>query len=366
MKRILIAFAILIIFTLSFVSIIYSYPTIDSIFAGYTIDKLKNEIITWLDPDKFSDPSSNGPAVMKVHPWLALRAIELFEYTYPAKNLSNDQKKAIILGAIEEDFDIEDTSTDLGWSNVTTSTILDDSTLQSERCTNHFMGKDENGVEKGLGGWPSAGYWAFQDERNLTRYSVALSLAKNGQLDGWRFLGHVLHLLQDMSVPAHVRNDGHATIFGMNADNYEFELEEINIIGYYALIPDYLGTPKNTVTPQDLFRSLADYTRNNYFSDNTILKDPKPPESNIIPCLDDSNYICNGGTDIMAYKGALYKLTGDEELYQINDKVVESMFRNLGIKAIEYGAGLINLFYDAVKSTSGGSSGGGHWTRNMA
>lgn len=72
---------------------------------------------------------------------------------------------------------------------------------------------------------------------------------------------------------------------------------------------------------------------------------------------ENKNVYGHGSTDKMAYQGALYKLTGDEELYQINDKVVENMFRNLSIKAIKYGAGLIKQFYDATKSTSGGSSG---------
>ena len=355
MKRIVIMVAVLFISTLTLVSVIFSYPTHSGL---YSMDGLKVLVNNWLSG---VEPASHDPSPkdIKVHPWLTLRAIELFEKTYGKGSLSSEQKQTIILGAVEEDFDIEGTSSFSSYGNIPTDKMLDGGKSQSERCMNHFMDINENGLALLDKTASSAGYWAFQDEQNSTRYSEAVDLVKSGQtederLRGWRFLGHVLHLLQDMSVPAHVRNDGHPGSYGTNDDNYEHELSIKNIAstsdktGYYELIPDSsLEAPKTDSTPDGLFKALAQYTRENYVSDDT--QDDSPQPSNVGVCEDDSNYMCNGVSKI-AHKGVLYKITGKSEFLNIDDKVTDSMFSDLGKKAIEYSAGLIKLFYDTTLS----------------
>lgn len=45
-----------------------------------------------------------------------------------------------------------------------------------------------------------------------------MAKAEGNTHKGWVYLGHILHILEDMSVPAHVRNDAH--IIYENYDGY--------------------------------------------------------------------------------------------------------------------------------------------------
>ncbi|MBN1383021.1 MAG: hypothetical protein JXA41_15255 [Deltaproteobacteria bacterium] len=99
----------------------------------------------------------------------------------------------------------------------------------------------------------------------------------------FRGVGQLMHLLQDMSVPAHVRNDSH-----LLGDGYEKwcttdKLDDVkNTPKYFSpsgitfLISDlfdtgqYVGTnPEITTTSNNI--GLAEYTNANFFSDDTII-----------------------------------------------------------------------------------------------
>ena len=344
MKRILIIAAVLLISILLSASIIFSYPTHSG---TYSISSLETKILEWFVdyPDR-ADRAKNGPEQIKVHPWLTLRAIELFEKTYNV-TLSDLERQEIIAGSIEEDYDIEGTSDVEKWSNLDILKSLSEKELdynyytQSERCMNHFM--DESGI--GLARMSSAKKWALDDENNSTRYTEALRLAKAGDKKGWRYLGHVLHLLQDMSVPAHVRMDPHPF-----NDTYERELAGKDIKGYHKLVGEELGTPAYKADKEVLFTNLAKYARDHYISDNSFGKYGTPLLSE---CKDEKykNYKCNSTDTLVgavAYKGVLHALTKEAFTLKINDKVAESMFQDLGLASIRSGARLVELFYHEV------------------
>jgi len=175
---------------------------------------------------------------------------------------------------------------------------------------------------------------------------------------GWRYLGHVLHLLQDMSVPAHVRADMH-----MGGDTYELELRKLNVVDYCNIVGNCnitnLGEPKNidTTEPDGYFIQLAADTRNNFYSDDRITLNPFSLPSNVIDCND--HYLCNSNAEnvyVLEKRSWIEQLllannkTG-KPYYKITDKVAASMFSYLGLQAIQYGAGLIKLFYDETKPT---------------
>lgn len=151
------------------------------------------------------------------------------------------------------------------------------------------------------------GDWSWQRVRNLY-YSALISptLVDRDAYFAQTFkgLGHQMHLLQDMAVPYHVRNDGHPldAILGKNSRDSYFETWTKNSIkkladlqafapnpirpilmfrtptdngsSYSALAPitqlfdanQYDGT--NPSTSND--RGLSEYTNANYFSDDTI------------------------------------------------------------------------------------------------
>ncbi|MEI7498543.1 MAG: hypothetical protein WCK11_04675, partial [Candidatus Falkowbacteria bacterium] len=126
------------------------------------------------------------------HPGLTEAAINLYQ-TSQNKTLSSEQTKAIIQGSVDEDAD--------------------------PRYLNHFY---DPTTGQGLSGQLSARAWS-QNQQSIIGFAGDYSEAailKNYQ-DGdptraYQGIGHILHLIQDMSVPAHVRNDIHP-----NGDVYE-------------------------------------------------------------------------------------------------------------------------------------------------
>jgi len=209
----------------------------------FTMNQLDQYVSEWLNINNYNNhPESDGPPALKTHPWLTLRAIQLYEQYNPP--LERWQKIEIIRGSIEEDYDIEGTASGdiLGLiaRDAELTDAIGDKVDQSGRCMNHFMDAKGNGI------WPfaSALKWATTDPKNLTRYDEAVRLLKDEKNTiGWRYLGHVLHLLQDMSVPAHVRADMHG-----GGDTYELELRELNIVDYCNIVGNCnisnLGEPK--------------------------------------------------------------------------------------------------------------------------
>ncbi|MBN2313719.1 MAG: hypothetical protein JXM79_07295 [Sedimentisphaerales bacterium] len=108
-------------------------------------------------------------------------------------------------------------------------------------------------------------------------------------VSSWRALGETMHLLADMTVPAHVRNDAHAykTAAGsLGPDPYEvFATEALvgeiiaNIVGSrispYAAVRDQVSAKLRQdmnacKTPSELFKTVASWTNTNFFSKDTV------------------------------------------------------------------------------------------------
>jgi hypothetical protein len=105
----------------------------------------------------------------------------------------------------------------------------------------------------------------------------------------WRALGETMHLMADMTVPAHVRNDAHAykTAAGsLGPDPYEvFATEQLigdiarrivrNSTSPYLAIRDQTSDTLRQAmdgcrTPDDLFKTVASWTNSNFFSADTV------------------------------------------------------------------------------------------------
>ncbi|GEM_PF-923181 len=102
----------------------------------------------------------------------------------------------------------------------------------------------------------------------------------------WRSIGESMHLLADMTLPAHVRNDGHpgqsrwytdmiakfSSQYDLKADPYE-EYAMGNIVIKYSgsRAPDTIDKKiKEAKTALTLFDTVATYTNANFFSIDTI------------------------------------------------------------------------------------------------
>ena len=103
-----------------------------------------------------------------------------------------------------------------------------------------------------------------------------------GYAAAWRSLGETMHLISDMTTPAHVRNDSHpgtitpsAIVDNLRADPYEYITghdgsllaEAFNKPIYNS---DLVGVINAKLTPDSLFNTVAEYVNLNFFTADTI------------------------------------------------------------------------------------------------
>jgi hypothetical protein len=369
---------LLILAGLVFVTAAFPYATHSGVFS---LDALAAKIQNWLQQEKPEQLASDN--TMKTHPWLSLRSIQLFERS-TGTSLPPEVKQQIVLGSIEEDYDITGTSTVGDYSHVQTNQPLSAWQWDSEqivtgdvnRSENHFMNSD-NDLDGLTSGAPfvntarnvSALKWANDDPRNLTNFVMAK--AEGNTLKGWRHLGHILHILEDMSVPAHARNDAHIIY-----ENYEGYMAEKVPAELFLLAGDDAAMQPREPSDIDIspfFRELSDYTRVNYFSEHTVFKNNYYGIDLPVAAVssEDDHYFYGTNGKKIANKGLLFwavystatsstdpRPLGEtnyalvKTFARINQSVAEDMFSDLGPRAIQYGAGLIKLFHDLVTPRS--------------
>jgi hypothetical protein len=180
-------------------------------------------------------------------------------------------------GSIEEDWDLKGTSTidradDIGSMD---EKIWNEGSLNHNRAFNHFLGSGNKPltfplVDEIAGFQPNDAYnWGYSDERNnVNYYDYALAAAKTGnRKDAWLYLGHFLHLLQDMTVPSHTRNDAHPGFKDIyNYDSHEKYTGNASFSTLYTLLENLQPQLPKSSEIEDLFDNLSDHTRSNYFS----------------------------------------------------------------------------------------------------
>lgn len=119
-------------------------------------------------------------------------------------------------------------------------------------------------------------------ERALSAYAYSMGLQKGFISEAYNYasfenafkaLGHTLHLLEDLGVPAHTRNDTHADVPG-SGDNGEPYETWVALPGNNNLsVLDNLninGQNFNCQKIDDCFINLAKYTNENFYSKDTV------------------------------------------------------------------------------------------------
>ncbi|MEI6308374.1 MAG: hypothetical protein WCP58_01875 [bacterium] len=163
----------------------------------------------------------------------------------------------------------------------------------------------------------------------------------------WEKLGHILHLLEDMSMPAHVRNDGHAglpvqlgatvgylalfseiqvlllakgisndelaaSIYGMGSE--ELERYGETVVGkdpggvdppeegsfLHSLLPESPSFLPEASDPTPYFQQLAEFTNTHFLSQDTVFRNyPEPPSpaegdryQGVLEGNDQDGYVC--------------------------------------------------------------------------
>ncbi len=289
------------------------------------------------------------------HPALTQEVIEYFQYSFSQYELSDEDKEAIEKGSIEEDFFI--------------------------RPLNHFY---DPIYKKGLKGYVSAKEWAqntlfqtfldleytaklgntsqkyFNANSDFSWDRAVFEYAHGDKQRALETLGHILHLLEDMAVPAHTRDDAHPIKSPYEEFTKQFLKENI------TTSEDLIKEDKGVIVYDNLdqyFENLALFTNKSFFSLDTVLVD-KYSEPRVVyekinilsDNLEHSFGFSNEGIKLieLGYEEE-FDFTGNKnskDTYLLNDidnLVFQNYWQILSKQAVLHGAGVIKLFFDEVE-----------------
>jgi hypothetical protein len=174
-------------------------------------------------------------------------------------------------------------------------------------------------------------------------------------------LGHILHLLEDMAVPAHTRNDHHLT-----GDKYEqwasqFSPQNIDVVSALS--------GKNPIILNSLdayFDYLASYTNSHFYSQDTIgiQSGYQQPTMDFSTAeLINQHLYYKGYDDFGTYLLARKRISNDLLIVTSNfdttinsSEIYQSYWSHLSKKAVLTGAGVLNLFFREVEKYKNDSS----------
>lgn len=190
----------------------------------------------------------------EVHPWIARQAVAHLVSTYPGKyDEAYKYVDAIARGARHEDDLILDGDTD-------PTTV---------RLFRHFYNPiDHAGLSvEPFGSFLNSYLWGGADnQQNAWGWTDAFGYYAAGDVEEAYFaLGHVVHLLSDLTVPAHVHLDAHGPPSG---DDYEDYCAGMTVNQYESMLPlPPPGAPVLEAADLEALwqaTALASYWRNSY------------------------------------------------------------------------------------------------------
>lgn len=206
---------------------------------------------------------------------------------------------------------------------------------------------------------------AISAETNFT-WQKAISYWVSGDKEKAMFtLGHILHLMQDASVPDHTRNDPHPE--GSPYENWtaRFTIDnpDKNLTGKL-----YGRKPLVLENLDSYFNELAAYSNNDFYSKDTIgiqsgYKSPEPDYfgKDGFYAYGFKNDLVSGDYHLLAYKNPPnsygWVLNNKENLIfeeRVGPlKILPDYWSRLSVKAAQYGVGVINFFFkEAEKAKS--------------
>jgi hypothetical protein len=161
-------------------------------------------------------------------------------------------------------------------------------------------------------------------------------------------LGHILHLIQDATVPAHVRNDQHLHrgVYG-DPDPYETYTSQFSV----APEPARITVPRHS-TLGAYFDAVAGYTNGHFVSKDTLFARFTLPALDKLTVVNGFAVDAGDGHKIARYEQVFDKSSGKFIktwfLTDENNIILSSNWHTLSRIAIENGAGVIDLFFRAV------------------
>ncbi|MDD5032549.1 MAG: right-handed parallel beta-helix repeat-containing protein [Candidatus Pacebacteria bacterium] len=288
------------------------------------------------------------------HPALTDETIDFYN-SISENKLTDEEKEWIISGAEGED-------TPPRWTNHFYDPVYDEG-FTGERgpsnIINELSGKYSDvwlSVEDAV----SAKIWSQNQELqakyrlykgNKTWEKAIYEYVKNNnKQEAFYSLGFVLHLLQDMAVPDHTRNDSHPPTDGSPYENYCVGFNRNN----FSIQDKIKGNQPASLTSLDnYFDYLANYSNKYFFSKDTI-NDEKYENPKIIKVEGDYGYGPDNRGNEFKIVGATREIKNGELkisyfLRTQEEKVFESYWSRLSTEAVLSGAGVIELFFSEAE-----------------
>lgn len=165
-------------------------------------------------------------------------------------------------------------------------------------------------------------------------------------------LGHILHLIEDTAVPDHTRNDPHP-----GDSPYEKYTAKYNLTNQDSELKQKLNNKKPIILNNlnSYFDELAYYSNNNFYSKDTIgiQSGYSKPEPLYFQILEDGrNYGIYSDKEFGDYPIVMAKKLLEIKRAELLDRplVMSSYWSRLSTKAVQYGSGIIDLFFREVEA----------------
>ncbi len=283
------------------------------------------------------------------HSVLAQKSAQLYSQFYNG-NLTGEQISWIQEGARNED-------TPPRWVNH----FYDPTTGQG--WTSERMGKLPSMVVEMVSGMAlssekvvSAPDWAqnqqlqvkYKDyEGNRTFQKAVFDYVNSNQKEALKSLGHILHLIEDMAVPAHTRQDTHFDALGDPGEPYEKWVgEHTDLLHLNNLNPKQENFTCGNLN--DCFNRVAKYSNENFFSEDTISTGYSLPKATTV--IDQGKYAFAYGLDSsLLFKIIFEENTKEVKKLTVDDPLIHQFYwRLLSKQAVLAGVEVIRLFFDQV------------------
>src|SRR3989344_3175112 len=310
------------------------------------------------------------------HPALTDEIVDFYNLLHPGVPLTAEQKEWVVEGAMLEDTPprwinhFYDPKNKTGWSG-------------------DHAGRFWEGLMQNISYWILAQYepvsslnWLHNRELQSSyvlyggdhTWERAIEEIKKGnQKEAYRTLGHILHLIEDASVPDHTRNDTHAHEVSWATGDYGSPYEEyakqytrqtIKQLRIAETLKRENKQPPQLPAIDDYLVSLAKYSNGYFFSKDTISNSEyQYPNFDIIKKNCDENFCYGNDEDGISFpivKGRQVWNTQTKEydtFYELLEKpafypILNAYFSRLSRKAVLHGAGVIELFHKQASNPS--------------
>lgn len=199
-------------------------------------------------------------------------------------------------------------------------------------------------------------------QTNFT-WQKAVDLYAQGDTEAAFFaLGHIIHLIEDMAVPDHTRNDGHPP-YDDGGSPYENWTHDFTLDNPDSGLAGRLNGKKPAVFASlaDYFDSMAKYSNNNFYSRDSM-KNYELPEPDYFGAVGRYLYGFKKDSKDGDYKLAFYPNGDPDETVSWSFKgdpilidkqgnlVLKDYWHRLSVKAVQHAAGVIDLFFKEAEA----------------